>query len=443
MAIINDIKYQRKQSIWLEPLQFLEIALSSYPANLDFSFLYSGLANIINNSFSYLALFPINKIVTDDFSLVRKTILADDNWWFGYFSYEITSHFEQVNIAKKDSWQGSKIAINQFALIIEFNHQDKLINIHYHQEENYQYFIKIFEQYQHYSQSIQSYSIDEKISAISHYSNFSDDEYLSAIEMIKQNIANGDFYQTNLTRKFYGKISNNANNNNVLQLFLRLNNISAANYTALIKNNDNYIISNSPELFLNIDKDKIFSIPIKGTAPRDCNYYNDQQNLNQLINNPKEIAENLMIVDLVRNDLSRICKIGTIKVDNLFSASSYYNVHHLSSRISGNILDNKNLFDALEVCFPQGSMTGAPKIKAMEAASSFEKLTRGIYSGTISLIKSKREAIFSVVIRTLLLQKDRYEFQVGGGITFDSIAEKELQEIYHKAKSIMEVLGIN
>ena len=149
-----------------------------------------------------------------------------------------------------------------------------------------------------------------------------------------------------------------------------------------------------------------------------------------------------MIVDLVRNDLSRVCEPSSIKVKKLFNIATYKTIYHLSSEIHGKIAKEFSIFDAIQACFPAGSMTGAPKIKSMEVLSGFEKINRGIYSGAIGYLKSNNELNLAVVIRTLIINKDRFEFQVGGAITFDSDADLELDETYSKASAIMKILKL-
>ena len=272
-------------------------------------------------------------------------------------------------------------------------------------------------------------------------SNFTDETYVAAITDIRKKIAAGDFYQTNLTRKFFGEFTQIQNHQQAFEIFLQLTKISPANYSSFLKLDENYIISSSPELFLSAKNGKIFSRPIKGTAPRADTLEQDKKNKSYLKNSIKERAENLMIVDLVRNDLSRICAAGSVVVKKLFAITTYQNIHHMSSEIHGKIAPNFDAFDALKFCFPAGSMTGAPKIKAMEIAAKKEKLDRGIYSGAIGIFA--RDSInSSVVIRTLVMRGKKFEFQVGGAITFDSDPKSELEEIFHKARGILKLLKI-
>ncbi len=202
-----------------------------------------------------------------------------------------------------------------------------------------------------------------------------------------------------------------------------------------MKLKENYIISSSPELFLNIDnKGLVKSSPIKGTAPRIKNAKSkDLESKKQLRNCKKEQSENLMIVDLVRNDLSKSCKVKSIKVNNLFKINSYKTVHHMSSDIIGKRDVKFNNIDVIKNAFPPASMTGTPKIKAMEICSNLELVKRGMYSGSIGFI-SKKQCKLSVVIRTLIINKNNFEFQVGGAITHGSNPYKEWLETIQKPK---------
>jgi len=411
---------------WVDPLKLAEIISQNHKED-SWAFLYSGLSNEVKNSRSYIALFANQTICDNDFFAAQKIIKNSDKKWFGYFSYEVAHDFEKLPKTKKSFINLPKIWLINFDLILEFNHHNKRLTAVYGDRNNLD---KL-----RFWRLRKAKKTTAKILNIN--SNFSDKSYLKTISDIKEMIALGDFYQTNLTRKFFGNIKINDN----FQLFKELTKLSPANYSSFLKLGKNSVISSSPELFLYSKNSKIISRPIKGTAPRGSNAKEDIQNKLFLKNSPKERAENLMIVDLVRNDLSRICKAGSVKVKKLFAINSYKNIHHLSSEIHGEIAPQFCAFDALQSCFAPGSMTGAPKIKAMEIAAKKEGLNRGIYSGTIGIF-AKNEINSAVVIRTLILQEDKFEFQVGGAITFDSDEKMELKEIFNKAKGLMKLLGI-
>lgn len=439
---------QKQKINWIEPLNLAQKIADNYSAQ-SWIFLYSGLSDQIKNSRSIIALFPKKELILDNIAELKNALNPDESW-FGYISYEAS----KICSTKKSSINLPKIWLLNFALIFEFDHDKKTLEACFSKQEqldevlNYKIIFtkekgKIKDRTTNFFTKNNNSAANvfrKKIQITNFASNFSDDEYLQEIENIREMIRSGDFYQANLTRKFFGNI-NIEKQNEFFSLFLELDKSSPANYSSFIKLQDNFIISSSPELFLSIKNREVISRPIKGTAPRSDNLIQDQQNKKNLQNSDKERAENLMIVDLVRNDLSRFCKAGSVVVKNLFHITSYKTLHHMSSEISGKIADQFDVVDSVQSCFPAGSMTGAPKIKAMEIIAQKEKINRGIYSGAIGYFKGD-EANLSVVIRTLICQKNKFEFQVGGAITFDSVARIELEETNIKAQAIKKVLGI-
>ena len=350
---------------WQEPLEFAQRISGNYDKN--WVFLYSGLSEKIKKSVSIIALFEKEKIVGNDFLEAEKIIKSANKKWFGYLSYELGQDFEKLPKTKKSIIDLPKIYLINFALILKFDHDKKKLTAIFDDKNNLEQVLK-------WSPSLEKSNV-----AIKNWSsNFTNKSYLDAILDIKNQIAAGDFYQTNLTRKFFGEFQQKQNHQSNFQLFTRLTELSPANYSAFLKIDENYIISSSPELFLKAKNNQILSRPIKGTAPRDKDLKQDEKNKLNLKKSLKERAENLMIVDLVRNDLARICEAGSVVVKKLFEIISYQNIHHMSSEIHGKIAQNLSAFDAIKSCFPAGSMTGAPKIKAMEIAAKKEKLNRGL-----------------------------------------------------------------
>ncbi len=300
-------------------------------------------------------------------------------------------------------------------------------------------------------------------------SNMTRSEYLAKVANLIERIHAGELYQANLTRKFFGELDLNGM---PLDLFDAFTTISPAPYSAYMKWNDLHILSASPECFLTVDANsKVVSRPIKGTLPRGERPEEDAVNKTALANSAKDKAENLMIVDLMRNDFSKVCT--DVHVAKLHEIESFAQVHHMVSTVEGKLKPGANAMDATLACFPPGSMTGAPKIRAMQVCSELEIMSRGIYSGALGWFGGDGSADLSVVIRTLILRNviarseatkqsispsrdmdcrvglrpprnDRFnfEFQVGGGIVADSTPEKELAETYAKAAGICELLGI-
>lgn len=411
--------------VWQNPLEFAYSVSTNQNYQESWIFLYSGLGD----NTSYLALYPKKEIIADDFRKLETELKKDNKLWLGYLGYGLKNSLENLSKDQKSSINLPNLWMINFNLVLEFDHVNKKIISHFSDAK----FLKKIP----IPKKITSKFLS-KISSLR--SNFSKKEYLKKVEIIQNKIGSGELYQANLTRKFYSKFK--LISGNIFDLFIKLNKTSPANYSAFLKLGENYIISSSPELFLSIENNgQIISSPIKGTAPRSLNKKTDLLNKNNLKNSIKEQSENLMIVDLVRNDLSRNCVAGSVEVKNLFKISSYKTIHHMSSDICG-IKDKKyNALDVVKSCFPPGSMTGAPKIKAMEICSKLEKNSRGTYSGAIGLL-SRDVCNLSVVIRTILIQKNSLEFQVGGAITFDSNPIDEWKETIGKASGISKALGI-
>lgn len=433
MARLEELM-QIKALKYIDPLKLAEIIANNY-GKKDWVFLYSALSENVKNSSSFIALFPQDKIVSDDFFAAKNAILNSNKKWFGYLSYEVAQQFEKLIKTKNSFIDLPKIYLINFAVIFEFNHEKKKLIAHFEDE-------KMLEKVLSWKAPNKSTPPRLTRCGVDKFdSNFSNATYLEAIRDIQKMIAGGDFYQTNLTRKFFGEFNAKLNAKNSFTLFKKLSRLSPGNYMSFLKINGAEIISSSPELFLEVKNNKILSRPIKGTSARSSSAKQDLANKNFLKNSPKERAENLMIVDLVRNDLARICKAGSVKVKNLFKINSYKTIHHMSSEIIGEIAPKFTVFDIIENSFPAGSMTGAPKIKAMEISAQKEKLNRGIYSGAIGFIDDEKQQLnLSVVIRTLIISGKKFEFQVGGAITYDSKPESELLETFSKAKAIIRLI---
>ncbi|HLG32601.1 MAG TPA: aminodeoxychorismate synthase component I [Ignavibacteriaceae bacterium] len=254
------------------------------------------------------------------------------------------------------------------------------------------------------------------------------------IRKIKKYIKAGDTYQVNYTLK--GKFTYSGS---CSALFQRLLFNQTAKYSAFINNDDNFILSLSPELFFRIKKNTIVSQPMKGTIGRGVDQSSDALNEIELVGNEKNKAENVMIVDLIRNDLGRICRPGSISVSELFKTEKYESLFQMISTIEGKLNKKIRLTDVIKNVFPCGSVTGAPKIRTMEIIQELEKESRGIYTGSIGLF-TKKEIVFNVAIRTLTINKTTRngEIGIGAGIVWDSDPELEFNESNLKSKFLNE-----
>lgn len=270
-------------------------------------------------------------------------------------------------------------------------------------------------------------------------SRFTKADYIATANNIKEHIARGDIYVTNFCQEFY---ADNAVIN-PLQTFLGLNSISPNPFGCFFKLRDKYILCASPERFLAKRGNKLISQPIKGTAKRSPDKVQDELNKRSLTLHTKELQENVMIVDLVRNDLTRSARASTVKTQELFGIYTFEQVHQMISTVVCDIDADITPVEAVKNTFPMGSMTGAPKVSAMQLMEQFERSKRGVYSGAIGYFGPDDDFDFNVVIRTLLYNADsKYlSFQTGSAITFHADAEKEYEECLLKAKAILQVLG--
>lgn len=264
------------------------------------------------------------------------------------------------------------------------------------------------------------------------------DAYFEKANRFLEHIHRGDIYEANFCQEFYAE--------DVviepLETYIRLNSISEPPFAAYVKMHDQYLMCASPERYIKKIGQKVISQPIKGTAPRGKDANEDEKIKDELARNKKERAENIMIADLVRNDLSKSAIKGTVKVEELCKVYTFKQVHQLISTIISKVEENKNPVEIIKETFPMGSMTGAPKISAMKIIEDLEETRRGLYSGTVGYFDPQGNFDFNVVIRSILYnaEKKYISYSVGGAITAESKPEMEYQECLLKAKAMRTVL---
>jgi para-aminobenzoate synthetase len=263
------------------------------------------------------------------------------------------------------------------------------------------------------------------------------DEYATAFAVVQDNLRHGNSYETNLTHRL--SLWSPAL---PLDTYRRLRRLNPAPYAAYLTHDAASVLSSSPERYATVDSGRrIETRPIKGTTARHGDQTKDRQAAVRLRSEPKFRGENLMIVDLLRNDLSRVCQVGTVDVTNLMHVESYPTVHQLVSTIEGRLRDDVGTVDALEALFPGGSMTGAPKLRTMRLIADVETTPRGVYSGALGWIRDDGTADLGIVIRTLVHHGERYELGTGGGVTVRSRVEDEYVEAGWKAANLLRALG--
>ncbi len=260
--------------------------------------------------------------------------------------------------------------------------------------------------------------------------------YQTKFDQVQRYIRAGDCYQVNLTKRFSAKVLGQA-----WPTYMKLRSASPAPYAAYLHLPFATILSNSPESFIQCREQQVVTSPIKGTRPRDHrSKFKDRMAADALLNSAKDRAENLMIVDLMRNDLSRCCELGSVKVPKLFALHSFANVHHLISTVVGRLRDDLHALDLLKSCFPGGSITGAPKIRAMQIIEELESSRRGLYCGAIGYIGVDGNLETNIAIRTMVLRDGVVRFSAGGGLVLDSCAGDEYQELNDKASMMSSVI---
>ncbi|MGH8478170.1 MAG: aminodeoxychorismate synthase component I [Gammaproteobacteria bacterium] len=267
-------------------------------------------------------------------------------------------------------------------------------------------------------------------------SNMDHGDYRRAFDRIKRYIRDGDCYQVNLAQRFSAPAEGDAWN-----AYRTLQELNPAPFSAYLRLPEGAVLSTSPERFLEVRGGRVETRPIKGTRPRSRNKVRDHVLALELSASAKDIAENLMIVDLLRNDLGKTCALGSIEVPALFELESFETVHHLVSTVTGRLAPGRHSLDLLEGCFPGGSITGAPKLRAMQIIEELEPHRRGVYCGAIGYIGFDGAMDLNIAIRTLVYQGGWIHAWAGGGIVMDSDPEAEYQETLDKAQALLRLLS--
>ena len=267
-------------------------------------------------------------------------------------------------------------------------------------------------------------------------SNFERDQYLAAVETAKAYLVAGDIYQVNISQRFQGSLRGDS-----WQFYRRLRHVNPPLLGAYLGFPEATVMSVSPEEFLHVRGRQVRTRPIKGTRPRGPTPAQDRELGLALVDSVKDRAENLMIVDLMRNDLGRVCRIGSIRVPSLFGLEAHPTVFHLVSTVTGELEEGRDAVDLLRASFPGGSVTGAPKIRAIEIIDELEPHRRGVYCGGIGMLDFAGNLHLNMAIRTLTRVGDSFYFHVGGAIVFDSDPADEYEETLHKGRGLLRALG--
>jgi para-aminobenzoate synthetase component 1 len=266
---------------------------------------------------------------------------------------------------------------------------------------------------------------------------FTHQEYVDAVEKARQYIIAGDIFEVNISQRFEAELSITP-----YELYKRLRQINPAPFACYLGFDEVTVVSASPERFIRTRGDWIETRPVKGTRPRGKTPEEDEALANELLSSAKDRAENIMIVDLERNDLGRVCSYGSVKVTELTILEVFPTVFHLTSTVEGRLREGKNCIDLLKATFPGGSITGAPKVRAMEIIDELEPTKRSIYTGNIGYLSFNGDIDLNIAIRTFLVKGSKAYFQVGGAVVYDSNPEAEYQETLDKGKALVAALNM-
>lgn len=362
----------------------------------------------------------------------------------GYFSYDLGLYLENISSAQEDDLGLPDLFLGFYDTIITLDHAAKklFISSSGFPETNYLLAKKKAEhrlkQCLRYLSEIErnNSNLKNRIDTNNLTSNFTRGKYLRAVNRAKDYIKKGDIYQVNLAQRFQAKTKASPPD-----LYERLRTASPSDFSAYLDCGDFQILSSSPERFLYSDGRKVISRPMKGTRPRAQNPTDDQRNKRNLLQSAKDKAELLMIVDLLRNDLGRVCEYGSIKARPLRRLEAYSTVYQTTAGIEGILHKDKDRLDLLKACFPGGSITGCPKIRSMQIIAELEPQRRGIYTGALGYFGFNNTMDFNILIRTILQKNDMLCFHTGGGIVADSNPQAEYDETLVKARGMTRAIG--
>jgi para-aminobenzoate synthetase component 1 len=350
------------------------------------------------------------------------------DWLFGFFSYDLKNEIEPLKSENLLIHEIPNIYFFQPKVVITV--KENSVDIKYISGINPDEELKKILNFKYI---FKNHSLKDNLEL-----RFNKSDYVKSVNNIKEHIRIGDVYELNFCMDYHS--------NDIIidpiKSYISLNSLTESPMSAFFKLKSLHLLSSSPERFIKKKNNRIITQPIKGTIRRDKDITNDLKNINYLNNNSKELSENHMIVDLVRNDLSRVAKKGTVKVKELSVLYSFKNVHQLISTVEAEIRNSTRISKILKSTFPMGSMTGAPKIRSMELIEKFEKTQRGIYSGAVGYISPKKDFDFNVVIRSIIYDSGRnnLSINVGSAITFASDPEQEFNECKLKAEAMISSL---
>tara|TARA_B100001750_G_scaffold9715_1_gene7244 strand:- start:425 stop:1606 length:1182 start_codon:yes stop_codon:yes gene_type:complete len=344
----------------------------------------------------------------------------------GFISYDIVRHWENIS----DKYTELNYADFQFGLFNEgiiFDHEKERVYYYHSGDNNLKEVLELLDT----EREIGTIDYTEPIS------NINKETFENNVDIAKEYVRSGDIFQVVLSRKYEFNISGD-----LLSIYKSLRMINPSPYMYYFKSNDLNIIGASPEMLVRVTDNQIETFPIAGTRPRDEDMEKNKKLTEELLSDEKERAEHVMLVDLARNDVGQIARFGSVEVPEFMQVHQFSHVQHIVSKVVGELKDEKDCFEAIRAIFPAGTVSGAPKIRAMEIIQELEKESRGPYAGALGYFSKNMCADFAITIRTLVVKGNKAYIQAGAGIVADSVPEKEWFETEQKASALIDALKI-
>ncbi|MEE9593828.1 MAG: anthranilate synthase component I [Candidatus Hydrothermarchaeales archaeon] len=361
----------------------------------------------------------------------------------GYFSYDIIRYYEEIgdnttddlahedaefmfikNLLVFDHWREEILLVSNIIL----NSEDKI-------EDEYERALRIIDSMESIVKESEALDLNFNGKVVSYKSNFSRQDFEESVAKLKEHIFAGNIFQGVLSQRFECETDVDS-----FKVYIALKEINPSPYMYFLEFNDHSIVGSSPEILARVDGERIIVRPIAGTRPRGRDSVEDEMLSREMLNDPKERAEHVMLVDLGRNDVGRVSKFGSVVVDEFMGVEKYSHVQHIVSNVVGDMREDLDAFDAFIASFPAGTVTGAPKVRAMQILDDLEPVRRGIYAGSVGYFSFDKNMDFAITIRTIVMQDGKAYVQAGAGIVADSDPSREYQETVNKAKGMLKAI---
>jgi para-aminobenzoate synthetase component 1 len=378
-----------------------------------------------------------NNILKQYKSEINKELPPFTGGLCGYLSYDLSKQIESIPRARDNTVPDYILGL--YNQVFAFDHIKEQCFIMVNSSDGDDTEALLDSLLNLYNQATNTLVVNELLPLVNLKSNYTQTQYTEKVEAAKEYILNGDIFEVNLSQCFSARLQSDYPLN---LLYKRLRSINQVPFGAYLNLGKVKILSASPERFLSIKDRHVETRPIKGTTSRSSDPVLDKQLIQRLQNSTKDRAENIMIVDLMRNDLSKICTLSSVVVSSLCEIESLSNLHHLVSVVEGDLKPDRSVLDIIPACFPGGSITGAPKIRAMQIIEDLEDSSRGVYCGCIGYFGFNGNVDLSIAIRTIVVNNDILSFNVGGAVTLDSDSLNEYNETLLKAQKLIEAVTV-